>query len=346
MSNEVQLIIDGARFRYWENVRLSSAIDNISTIEFNAPWDPNDPASRDTFRPFSYKLLDVTIDEKPSLTGRMALIDPTLSPSKSTQTAGGYSLPGVLGECTPGVVSLPLEFKKQNVHQIAAALAKPFGIEIKVETDPGPVFDKVAIDPADKILPSISDLAKQRNQVISNTVKGELLFRQSIKTGSPVVKLEQGAPPLLGVKPAFDPSSYYSELTGLKPMNVRSKKSYQITVQNTLFSDVYRPFMFRTEDTKDADTLAAVEAKIGRMFGNMVSYSITVATWRTPAGDLWEPNTFLQLKAPGVMIYNEYKFLIRKVILRKTPGSEVATLELVLPGAFEGTQPRSMPWDE
>lgn len=346
MSNEVKLLIDGTLFRYWQNIRIDMALDNIHTAEFNAPWDPDDATSRSTFKPLSFKSLELTINDEIQFSGRMVTPIPTITPDKSVVTVGCYAYPGVLGECTPGAAALPLEFKKQNLHQIAETLAKPFEISIDAQADPGATFDKFVVDPTQKILKTISDLAKQRNQVISNTTDGKLLFWQSITSGNPVARLEQGLVPLFKVIPNFDTSSYYSELTGLKPMNVRSKKSYQITVQNTLFSDVFRPFTFQVEDTKDADTLAAVESKVGRMFGNMISYSVSLPSWRTPSGDLWTPNTYIELKAPGAMIYERYKFLIRQVVLRKTPASETATLGLVLPGAFSGIQPERLPWDE
>jgi len=99
-------------------------------------------------------------------------------------------------------------------------------------------------------------------------------------------------------------------------------------------------------DAKSGGLKAAVEAKAGRMIGNAVSYSVQVATWRDPGGDLWAPNTTVKLTAPDAMIYSEYEFLIRSVQLERRRAASVATLDLVLPGAFSGTMPEAMPWDE
>ena len=102
---------------------------------------------------------------------------------------------------------------------------------------------------------------------------------------------------------------------------------------------------FKAPDTLNADVKAAVEAKAGRMFGNMAAYSVTVSTWRDPQGDLWEPNTTVKLLAPGAMIYNEYEFVIRSVDLDVEGDKRTATLDLVIPGSFSGVIPKVLPWE-
>ena len=98
--------------------------------------------------------------------------------------------------------------------------------------------------------------------------------------------------------------------------------------------------MFHAGDVK-----AAVEAKAGRMYGDSVSYSVTVSTWRDVSGNLWKPNTRIKLKAPQVMIYSDYTFLIKNVTFFKNDSTETALLDLVLPGSFAGLIPESLPWD-
>ena len=81
------------------------------------------------------------------------------------------------------------------------------------------------------------------------------------------------------------------------------------------------------------------------MFANVAAYSVTVATWRDPDGKLWAPNSLVTLLAPGAMIYKEYMFLIRSVEFSRGTDGEVALLSLVMPEAFAGDVPESLPWD-
>ena len=161
----------------------------------------------------------------------------------------------------------------------------------------------------------------------------------------PVAVLRQGIAPVLSVVPFFSPQEYYSHITGLEPVIVGLPGS-QFTVKNPRLQGVVRPITFDTPDTLDADVKAAVEAKAGRMFGNMVSYSVTVATWRDPQGAIWEPNTLVTVLAPDAMIYEEYTFVIRSVTFEREGRAETATLNLIIPGSFSGEIPESLPWDD
>ena len=66
------------------------------------------------------------------------------------------------------------------------------------------------MDTTKKAFDFLTDLAKQRNLVISNTSTGKLLFQQSIDQGNPVARFVQGASPLFTVSAQFKPQEYYS----------------------------------------------------------------------------------------------------------------------------------------
>lgn len=349
MTNSVAVTIGGKRFRYWTNIQFSRSIDNIDTVELSAPFDPNVKEQRETFRPFSYQPFGMTIDDNPVFTGTLIPCAPEVDPESTTVSIGAYSLPGVLGDSPAPASSLPLEFKGQNLHEIAGTLASLFGVEIVAEVSPGPIFKKVILESDAKILPWLADLAKQRGQIINNDGIGRLRFwtaLDSLSMGEPVASLEQGAPPVVSIKPKFNYTDYYSEITGIQPVKVRAKKSNKYTVKNTLLSDVFRPYVFRVDQSVDADLETAVRGKLGRMFANMVQYTVTVVTWRDFNGSLWEPNTPVQVYYPGAMIYRPYTFVIKEVTFDITPDSETATLELMLPGSFTANEPGGMPWDE
>ena len=105
-----------------------------------------------------------------------------------------------------------------------------------------------------------------------------------------------------------------------------------------------RPLNFTLGDVNAGDLPGAVKAHMARMFGNMVAYVVKVPTWYDPQGALWEPNTNVTLHAPGAMVYSETELLVRDVILKASQAEVTASLGLVLPGAFSGEQPESLPW--
>lgn len=343
-DNEVSISINKDRFRFWESVRIKRSMDTFDSISIGAPFEANNKAFRDAFRPFSYNSIGVTIGGVPLFTGVMLTPVPSMEASKRTVTASGYSLPGVLNDCNSPSSAFPLEFNGQKIGDIARSICEPFGLSVEIAADEGAVFDRVASEPTKKAYEFLAGLARQRNAVIASTPTGKLLIQQSIATGKPVARLEQGFAPVTSVAPQFDPQAYYSHVTGLQPTAV-GVEGAKYTVKNPRLDGVIRPFNFTANDTPTADIKGATEAKAGRMFANAAAYSVPVATWRDPQGNLWEPNTTITLNAPGAMIYSSYEFIIRSVELIQENDGETAILTLVLPGAFDGKIPEVLPWD-
>lgn len=345
VEDEVSVLINGQRFRFWDKVRITRAIDNMDTVEFGAPFDHTAPGFRESFRPFAFDPVVITVGGEPLFTGTMVAVTPTIDNGARTIAVSGYSLPGVLNDCTPPASSFPLEFNGQGLKEIAAAIAGPFGLSVDFQGDQGAVFERVACEPGKKALAFMAELAKQRNLIIASTERGKLLFWQSSDAGRPVARLRQGEAPVLSVTPFFSPQEYYSHITGIEPVIVGLAGS-QYTVRNPRLQGVTRPITFNAPDTEGADVKAAVEAKAGRMFGNMVAYFVRVATWRDPSGKLWAPNTTIKLTAPDAMVYGEYEFVIRSVQFERESSAATATLDLVIPGSFNGVIPEALPWDD
>lgn len=344
-GEEVAVLIDGKRFRFWDKVRITRSIDTMATFEFGAPFDHTAPGFREIFKPFTFKRVEITVGGESLFTGTMVPVNPVIENNRRVIAVSGYSLPGVLNDCTPPASSFPLEFDGQGLQDIATTLAAPFGISVEFQADQGAIFDRVACEPGKKVLSFLIELAKKRNLVISDTSRGKLIFLKSATTGKPVARLQQGSTPVLSVTPTFNPQEYYSHITGIEPVIVGLPGS-QFTVKNSRLEGVIRPMTFNVSDTKDANLKTAVEAKIGRMFGNMVSYSVNVNTWRDPNGNLWTPNTTIMLIAPDAMIYNEYEFEIRSIDFDRDRSTEIATLNLIIPGSFDGKIPEVLPWDD
>jgi prophage tail gpP-like protein len=241
------------------------------------------------------------------------------------------------------------------LRQIAQRLALPFGVGVVVTAPDGTPFRRVntksrkvdgKAESDQKVQDFLSELAKQRSLVLSSTPQGELLMQQSVEPGNPVARLVEGVPPLIGVAATFSPQDYFSEVTGFSS-HKRGQAGTKYTERNTrLAGGVLRPYGFKLDDCEKADAPAAVRAKLGRMYGGFCSYVLNVPTWRDPRGKLWEPNTTIVVKAPSGMIYKPYEFLIRDVVLKQSANELTASLGIVLPGAFSGIQPTSLPWED
>lgn len=344
-SDNPSITIEGKEFKYWESMRITYAMDTISTVEFSAPFEANDPTFRATFKPFSFKDVVLKIGDETIFTGTMVDPIPNLTENKKMINVSCYAKCGVLNDCTPPASAYPIEANGQNLEQIANTLLKPFGLKAIFKDSAGAVFERVECGAEEKIYPFLAKLAKERNIVISSDINGNLLFQKPIDTGLSKAVFRQGEAPLLSVTPSFNPQDYFSTITGVDSVII-GEAGTQFTMKNSKLGGVIRPYTFQVKDTLDSDIKTTVESKVGRMLGNMVAYSIQVSTWRDDQGKLFEPNTIVTLLAPDAMVYKEYKMTIRSVELNRDEEKMTATLNLIIGGAFSGKLPEVLPWED
>lgn len=341
---KVDIKINNQVWSFWESVTISRSIDSYSTISFSGPFDHSRAEFRSAMRPFSFQKCVVSVDGENLFSGTMLTPVPRSEPDGVAVDVSAYALPAVLHDTHMHPSFMPFEWRRMTLLQIAQNICGTFGIEAVADVDTGPSFKqvKLAVDkpPGD----FLAELSKQRGRVLRDTVDGRLLITKSVTKSKPVARLVDGDPPVRSVSAAFSPQDYYSELSCFaksKPGRLGARK----TVDNPHLFAVSRPFSFSASDADRGDLENAANAKMGRMFGNMVAFRVPVATWHDESGALWEPNTIVTLTAPGSMVYSAYDMLVRRVEFRQDDAGESATLEVVIPGAFAGEIPERLPWD-
>ncbi|MCH9712682.1 MAG: tail protein X, partial [Proteobacteria bacterium] len=174
--DETAVLINGTRFKFWDKIRIIDSLDTIGTVEFSAPFDVDLPNFKEAFRPFSFQSVVITVGGDPVFTGTMLTPNPVIENNSKTISVSCYSLPGALNDCTPPASSFPLEFNGQGLQEIITTLVSPFGISVEFQAEQGAVFDRVAIEPGQKILAFIISLLKQRNLVLTSDAKGKLII--------------------------------------------------------------------------------------------------------------------------------------------------------------------------
>jgi prophage tail gpP-like protein len=228
------------------------------------------------------------------------------------------------------------------------------GVSVSVQTDIGGAFKRVKtrqkktdarLDHDQKLDDFLVELAKQRGVVRTSNARGQLVLWKPVQTGKPVARLIEGQAGLGAVHPTINPQEYYSEITGFTTTK-RGNPGAKYTERNQRLSGAtLRALSFKLEDVEKGDAPAAVRAKLGRMFANAVSYVIELPSWRSPSGELWQPNTTITLQAPRAMVYQETEFFVRDVYLKQNADEQTASIGVVLPGAFSGEAPPFMPWE-
>lgn len=344
--DETGIVVDGKRFALWDTVTIVRTIDAMDTIEFSAPFEPDNEQFREVFQPLSYKPCSFFSKGKPLFTGTLVDVSPATTGEKRTVSVSGYSLPGVLNDCMPPSSLYPrLQWFETSLPDIISPLIQPFGLGLLIEDDVGPPIDDTSLDPGFMILPYIIKLAKKKGLLVSSSPEGYLTLSKSVAAGKPVADLEEGKSSITGIEAFFEPQRYYSVVEGRTTVGY-GLADYAVPLQNPRLQGVFRPYCFAASDEEDAaDVPTQVAAYMGRMFANAMSYHVTIPSWTDPSGKIWKPNTTIRLKAPGVMIYEAYEFTIRQVTLARAENGESAQLDLVIPEAFRGEIPERLPWE-
>lgn len=344
-DDEVALVIGGQRFRYWSEFTFTTAIDEIPTVAFSAPFTPDEAAFRQQFRPFSYAPVSVQVGSDRLFTGTLMNVAPNVSDTSKSVDVNAYSAPGVLADCNASAADYPLEFDFLDLKQIAEILVEPFGLSIRFDGDPGVVFEQVEIGPGTTVWAFLVSLAEQRDYVIGATDDGRLWFRQSLPRQAPVARLQGGIQPLSDLTPQFNPQRYFSHVTGIEQLVIGVDNFGQFTVQNPRLSGAFRPSVFTVPDSFDIDIETATRSKAARFFAEAATWTARVGTWRTPNGQLWRPGDLITIAAPDAMIYTDYNLLVRRVELIAAGNTREAVLTLTIPEAFSGELPERLPWD-
>lgn len=343
--DEVTLSVNGAVLRSWTSVTITQHLDAVSTVSFRSPFDPTDQAHRDAFRPYAYQPVRIDVGGGLFFTGTEVNPQPVTEAAQREVRVQCYGTPGVLTDCTPPASAYPLQWDEVSLRTIAAALCRPFGIGVRFPNGAGQTFERIGVEPGEKVMAVLARLASQRNLVIRSDEAGRLVFVRPSSTGQPVAEFVEGEQPFVSTSPSFGNQQFFSHVSGISP-TILGLEGPQATVQNTHLRGVLRPYVYTADDMADADLQAAVSSKAGRMFAESATYPVPVPTWRNANGDLWKVGDLVTLDAPGAMVYGAYTMQIRSIRFRAAPNKRTAVLELIIPGTLSGQLPERLPWED
>lgn len=342
---DVTILLSGKKFTTWSDLTIVRAVDAPPAVSITAPWDPSDTESRAVFKPFSYAPVDVFNDGVKLFSGDLSLVAPFSAAEGSTMSISVYGKTATFNDSTLPASAYSANYDGQTIEQIAASVVSPFGVDVEFDAPAGAPFERVGINTNERVMGFLTKLAKQRNMVLGESAKGALVFTQSEATGTPVAVLSAESPPVVNVEPVFSPGAYYTHITAISPTIV-GLKGEQVTVVNPFLSSPLRPFTFSAEDSDNESLQQIAEAKLARMFANVVSWRVKLVGWAKSNGEVWEAGETVTLKGDRAMVYRATTLLIRTVTLEQNKNGRTAMLELILPGAFAGTIPESLPWEE
>ena len=343
----VEVYIDGKKVSVWATVSLSIAIDKIAMLSLTVPFDHKNEEFKALYKPFTFKECIVKIEGGVKFKGTIINISPTVTAKNRDLNITAYAKCRVLNDCDVPASNLDKKsFRDTYIKTIASELSEIYGIKT-VFAEGVESSDKikyVAIEAQESILRFLTDVAKQSGLLITSNENGDLYFHKESEKVQAVAYFEQGEAPLLKVNSTFSGQNYYSDVSIIRSSVIISGGGTVKTATNPFLTDVFRSKTYRRPDVKVGSEEAAAKNQLGKMFANAASYEIVISTWHDSNGDLFKPNTFIDLKAPDAMVYEKYTFLVRTVILERTEKGQIAILRLALPGTYNNNMGSELPW--
>lgn len=340
-KDTVTVRVAGKEFSNWSAAALTQNVGKFDTFTLRAPYEPDGSLFDGVIKPFSFAPCELFIGEQLMLVGTILNVKPIMSTSGRTINIDGYAKAGILNDCMVPVSVYPnLETDDVKLNTLVDSLIAPFGLTATYLADVGAPFLEVSLDASNKILSTISKLSKQRDLLLRNDNLGNLVFSK-IDESDVSIRLDEFDDTVTDIEVDFSAQNFYSSVTGTQPM-VLSLVGESHTIENPLLEDVFRPYVFETDDVAEEALPDLVRPKFNRMYSDSMKFTVKVRGWRDHTDQLWKVGSMVELIAPGVMVKKETKLMIRQVVFGvDNQGGNVATLTLTYPSV-----PESFPWDE
>lgn len=328
---------------FWNTFNLSLRYDSVASVfSFTGYFNHENPEHKDLFCIGHYHTCTLEHNGELLLTGYI-LSENFKSASKRTGIPiSGYSLPGVLEDCQIGLPNYPLQYDGLSLNQIAGKLIQPFGIKMVVDpavaTEMDKVYEKTTAKESQTIKDYLTELATQRNVIITHNAKGQLLFTRARAKQAPIYNYgEAGGVPFREMELTFNGQGMHSHIHVVKQADSDGGNAGEETVQNPYVPYVYRPKVIVQNSGDDIDTQQVAKNALADELKNL-SLKITMDRWEID-GKIIKPNSLITVLNPEVYLYKKTTWFIEQVDLKGDEKELTATLTCVLPEVYSGETP-------
>ena len=320
-----------------ETAKIKRMLNGVDSFSFRYP---SGARLRQRIDPLQYSELTISTQRERVLTGTVVRVDGNLTERSKMVAIAGYSLPGILMDCTAPVESLPLEFNRLSLLEIARRLSKPFGLQVEGDAAASSVFERVSLGVRERVWPFLNELAGQKNLLLGNDSRGRLtLFRAG--ANDLAGRLKEGSAPLVAGECILDGQQYWNRNIGYNA-EFPSAAGTRIILPSLTKGVRTRGYMF--DDTRGrAELDTAVRSQRGRSYALCARWKLQVVGWENPKGNLWKPGQSINFQSETLYCPDDTKLLIDEVELNRNQNVESSVLSGVLSGSYHD-QPGRFPW--
>ncbi len=318
-----------------------------STFAFNFLFDTNNPEHKELACVSHFHEVQMFTGDNLVMTGVITNNGFKAGPSKTVSSFGGYSKPGVLDDCNIPPSLYPLQFDGLSLEQIARKLIRPFNLDMvidsSVQSRMSKSFKTSTASSSSSIKDYLSELAVQKNIILSHDTQGRLLFTESKTKQKPILDFDLTKPTPAGMTFEFNYNGQgmHSHITVMKQASIDGGNAGEETIRNPyVVGSYFRPRVTSQTSGDDIDTTLAAKRVLANELRN-ITLTITTNNWLVD-GVLMLPNNLISIYAPELFVYRKVNFFIESINFEGNNQSQVATINCVLPEVYNNETPISI----
>jgi len=347
-KGDVTLFIDGEEKPVPSGTEIITNFDTCcDTLTTRFAWDSNDKKQRKLWQPTKLKDYEIYISGEQITGGKLESVYPNVTASTSYIDVSGRSHTLKLEKSVFPVSSYPLEREGENLIQILEWATGLFGLKSenrsKIDSELKTKFDKTSADNSTKIWEYLARLATIKSRVLHSSTDGRSLVIDSPENKKPVQHFEEG-------KDGFSLPNFGYNTATLFGNFIGSSESADTPAKMETYKDLNFDedsySYIQLDDSADGETAKSLQYQAVKSYRDFFTAQFTPAGGMlNQSGKIWRAGQLITIKAPSVMIYNDFEFMIRSV--KMTVGAEKTNviLSIIPPDVYSGKPLKKMPWD-
>jgi len=305
---------------------MDTAADGFSGVDVVINKD-TEPDLYELIKAPRYAPVTINLDGELAFTGNLTKRARTRDKSRISTILGGFSSTfNFLDSHIPN----RYEFNFQTLHDIATDLAKATATKVIFEADPGGQFFRKVANKGESAFAFLKPLAQIRSQLMSSTVKGELLFHTANTDGETVGTLEEGKSLL-----AKEFSIEFDDRNRFKTYKVFYSSPFGRVSAIISDDNINQPrHKILTADDIPGTVEEAVAWQKNLSIIDALTIPVPVVGWNAPNGSQWKPNTLVTYKSETSFVEDGFTFLIRSVQFTINKTTKTAIVNIIPPNAY------------
>jgi prophage tail gpP-like protein len=331
--------INGRNVDFFTGVSIQLKLDSIASVfQFKARFNPENDDHKELFKPLQFHKVEIFNNDKVLIfTG--TILNHAFESNSGTNlvSISGYSLSGILEDCTIPVSQYPLQSDNRNLKDIAQRLCGLFDIGLVIDSsvanDVNRSYKKTTAGPTDTIKSYLAKLTSQRNILLSHDAKGRVVMFKPNSESKP--KYFFNNENTLSMSSSFNGQSLHSEINVVRqPSSENAGVSTVDKAVNPLIAK-YRPTTKVLSSGEDTDTKKAAD--------NELASELEAIQVKVELNYLLEdimPGDIVNVHCHDIYSFAYSRYMVKDVSYSYDEKSDKTSLSLVLPETYTGNIPK------